>query len=335
MLRFRLALPASRCVATTGVATALASSQYRSVIGISDSPSRPCSRQHGLVRCVSPAARWGAIHARGGCSGGSRGGVAPTVAPRLVATPRHFVGGLMARFRGGSNSAEELAKSELQQNVYDRENRHYTGKIFGVSTDALFFYLKVGAIILTVYLVVWVFVAGWEYLMSFSLATVGRLGFMAGFWCCAILVSTAMQLKTRYFISPNAVYNQAIALVMKEREIADFLGSYPRTGDFRAYCATGGFKLPLLRRIRSGTYELADLLGTKPQRLQMMFVLRSGKREALVSCDVRKMHTRLFSSSYHFKSLAVHLRDDVTSESKSCVLLGRPEDVIYEGIIRF
>ena len=224
---------------------------------------------------------------------------------------------------------------ELQQLVYDKESVHYTGKIFGISTDTLFFYSKVALVGLSVYLVVWTFFAGYNYLMSFSLAAVGRLGFMAGFWTCFVLTNILAQLKRRYTISPNAVYNQAIALTMKDNYVKEFLGEYPKTGDFRAYHASGGFKLPLLRRIRSGSYELADLFGTKPQRLQMMFILRSPGKEALVSCDVRKMHTRLFSSSYNFRSLAVHLKDTKTKETESRILLGRDEDVIYKGIMKF
>lgn len=266
---------------------------------------------------------------RGSGFSSSSSSVAPLV-PQLASSSRHnVVTDLVEKVFGKSKS-----DVELQQLVYDKENVHYTGKIFGVSTDTLFFYTKVGAIVFTVYLVIWTFFAGYNYLMSFSLAAVGKLGFMAGFWTCFILTTTLAQIKRRYTISPNAVYNQAIALALKDKYVREFLGEYPKTGDFRAYHASGGFKLPILRRIRSGSYELADLLGTKPQRLQMMFVLRSGEREALVSCDVRKMHSRLFASSYQFKSLAVHLKDKSTKHAESRVLLGRDEDVIYQGILQ-
>ena len=251
--------------------------------------------------------------------------------PRLHESKRHSaISNIVDKVTG-----KKSADVELQQLVYDKESVHYTGKIFGISTDTLFFYGKMAVIGLSIYLVVWTFFAGYNYLMSFSLAAVGRLGFMAGFWTCFILFNIAAQFKRRYTISPNAVYNQAIALVMKDSHVKEFLGEYPKTGDFRAYHASGGFKLPLLRRIRSGSYELADLFGTKPQRLQMMFILRSPGREALVSCDVRKMHTRLFSSSYNFRSLAVHLKDTKTKETESRIILGRDEDVIYKGIMKF
>lgn len=252
--------------------------------------------------------------------------------PQIQSSSRHnFVTDLVGKVTG----REKSETPQLQQLVYDKENVHYTGKIFGISTDTLFFYAKVGSIGLAVYLVVWTFFAGYQYLMSFSLAAVGKLGFMAGFWTSFILANTFAQLKRRYTISPNAVYNQAIALVLKDQHVRDFLGEYPKTGDFRAYHASGGFKLPIMRRIRSGSYELADLFGTKPQRLQMMFILRAQDREALVSCDVRKMHTRLFSSSYQFKSLAVHLKDKKSKEAESRILIGRDEDVIYQGIMQF
>lgn len=252
--------------------------------------------------------------------------------PRNYQSQRHNVITDLVDKVTGKKKGPEV---ELQELVYDKETIHYTGKIFGVSVDSLFFYGKMLVIGLSVYLLVWTFFAGYQYLMSFSLAAVGRLGFIGGFWTCFILTNIAAQFRRRYAISPNAVYNQAIALTMKDKYVKDFLGEYPKTGDFRAYHASGGFKLPLLRRIRSGSYELADLFGTKPQRLQMMFILRSPGREALVSCDVRKMHTRLFSSSYNFKSLAVHLKDTKTKATESRVLLGRDEDVIYQGIMKF
>lgn len=264
-------------------------------------------------------------------SSSSGGVVSSTTTPRLYSTSRtNFLTDLKNKVTG-----QKSKDVELQQLVYDKETVHYTGKLFGVSTDTLFFYAKMAAVGITVYLVLWTFFSGYQYLMSFSLATVGKMGFMAGFWTSMILATTAAQIKKRYTISPNAVYNQAIALVMKDAHVAEFLGQYPKTGDFRAYHATGGFKLPLLRRIRSGSYELADLLGTKQQKLQMMFILRAPGKEALVTCDVRKIHTRIFTSSYQFKSLAVHLQDDNPNNIETRVLIGRDEDVIYKGILKF
>lgn len=225
--------------------------------------------------------------------------------------------------------------SELDPRVYDKTTVHYTGKIFGVSTDTLFFYSKVGLVLLCVYLLIYLFTKGYSYLMSFSLAAVGRLGFFAGFWSAMVLFSTFLQLKKRYSISPNAVYNQTIATVMKNPEVIEFLGTYPKTGNFRAYHHSGGFKLPLMRRIRSGTYELADALGTKPQQLQMIMTLKGeNQKEAMVTADVRKIHSRMFSSTYHFHSLAVHMKNPVSKEEKMLVLIGRDEDVVYKGLFQ-
>jgi hypothetical protein len=264
-------------------------------------------------------------------SNSSSVGFTHSTTPSLYSSSRtNFLSDIKNKITG-----EKAKDVELQQLVYDKEAVHYTGKIFGVSTDALFFYTKMFVIGLTIYLVLWTFFAGYQYLMSFSLATVGKMGFMAGFWCCAICLTTAAQIKKRYTISPNAVYNQAIALTMKDKYVAEWLGEYPKTGDFRAYHQSGGFKLPLLRRIRSGSYELADLLGTKQQKLQMMFILRAPQKEALVTCDVRKIHSRIFTSSYQFKSLAVHLKDNNTKTTETRVLIGRDEDVIYKGILKF
>ena len=260
-------------------------------------------------------------------SGGARAVI--VVAPRLRCSHRR----LSNPFAKKSDNLEV----ELQPNVYDKTQSHYTGKILGIPTDTLMFYSKVGGILLGVYLVVWTFVKGYDYLTSFTLQQIAHLGFMAGFWTCAALFTVFVQLKRRYYISSNAVYNQAIALAMSNPTVSSFLGSYPKTGDFRAFCASGGFKLPLLRRIRAGTYELSDLLGTKQQRLQMMFVLKSDSREALVSCDVRKVHSNMFSSKYYFHSLAVNLRDDKkpTDASTSVIIIGKDTDVVYKGFTRF
>jgi len=135
-------------------------------------------------------------------------------------------------------------------------------------------------------------------------------------------------------------------MVMRNPEIANFLGQAPKTGDFRAYCATGGFKLPLLRRMRSGSYELGDLLGTKERRLQMMFVLRGDHgREGLVSCDVRRSGAGMYKA-YYFRSLAVHLTEptkdigestgDVVGDHHNLiVVVGTKDDVVWKGFMRF
>lgn len=300
-------------------AAAFSATSRRSFSNIIQSSPMQQQQQHGVRRFVT-------CRASASSSSSSSSALVVSPAGRRVHGGRSFSWNPFAK--------KTTEGTEVQPLIYDKTTVHYTGKIFGISTDALFFYAKVGTVLLTVYLVAYTFVAGYGWITSFSLAAVGRMGFMAGFWSCAIMFSTFIQLRKRYQISPNAVYNQAIAIVMKNQQVADFLGTYPKTGDFRAYHASGGFKLPLLRRIRSGSYELADLLGTKPQRLQMMLVLKGrDQREGLVTCDVRKHHTRLFSSSYHFHSLAVHLKDRSTREEKSIVIIGREEDIIYGGLL--
>lgn len=257
---------------------------------------------------------------------------------RLTARPAPLSGlGLGAcqrrRFFGRAASSKEQVV--LEETVYDKTAVHYGGKIFGISTDALVFYAKASAAFLVVFMTLRLFFRSYEYLLSFSIATVGRLGFVAGFGSCAVLYTLALQLKRRYLIPPNAVYNQAIAMVLKDPRVTAHLGSYPKTGNFRAYCSTGGFKLPLLRRLRSGSYELSDLLGTKPRQLQMMFVLRGPNgREGLVSCDVRKMETGLLSSTHHFQSLAILLSDPATKDPVPLILIGREEDVVFRGMLK-
>jgi hypothetical protein len=149
------------------------------------------------------------------------------------------------------------------------------------------------------------------------------------------MYTLALQMKRRYMIPPNAVYNQAIAMVLKDPRVTAHLGSFPKTGEFRAYCSSGGFKLPLLRRLRSGSYELSDLLGTKPRRLQMMFVMHGPDgKEGLVSCDVRKLQSGLVSSQHHFQSLAVLLSDPITNDPVPLILIGREQDVVFRGMMK-
>jgi hypothetical protein len=227
---------------------------------------------------------------------------------------------------------------ELNEALYDTSTVHYQGTIFGVKTDTLAYYAKFYGGLLLVGAVVYLFFKGYVWLAEFSLVTVGKMGFTAGFLSCGVLYSLGLGLMRRYRIAPNAVYNQAIALALRNEEVVGYLGSHPKTGEFRAYHSSGGFKLPLMRRIRSGSYELSDLLGTKPRRLQMMFVLRSPDgKEGLVSCDVRTASAGVHATHY-FHSLAVHLSAGSSGDkkpSKSVVIIGREDDVVFKGLMRF
>ncbi|ORC89825.1 uncharacterized protein TM35_000113590 [Trypanosoma theileri] len=225
---------------------------------------------------------------------------------------------------------------KVEDTLFDKQTVHYTGTIFGFSADAVVFYAKTGAAVLAVFVVVTLFLKGYAMLSRFSLATVARLGFMSGFISSAVLYTVLLAVVRRFKINPNAVYNQSIALVMRNERVIQHLGSHPRTGDFKAYCETGGFRLPLVRRIRSGSYELSDLLGLKPRKMQMMFILRNpvNGREGLVTCDVRRETTGFMTSSNTFKSLAVTLTDTSRSaETQTVVVIGRPEDVVYRGLM--
>ncbi|ESL11115.1 hypothetical protein TRSC58_01144 [Trypanosoma rangeli SC58] len=226
---------------------------------------------------------------------------------------------------------------KVEDVLFDKQSTHYAGTIFGFSADAVIFYAKTGAVVCAILVVVGVFLKGYVMLSRFSLATVARLGFMSGFLCSAVLYTVTLAVIRRFRINPNAVYNQSIALVMRNERVVQHLGSHPRTGDFKAYCQTGGFRLPLIRRIRSGSYELSDLLGLKPRKLQMMFILRNpaNGREGLVTCDVRRESTGFMGSENTFRSLAVTLTDAArTSAPQTVVVIGRPEDVVYRGLMK-
>jgi hypothetical protein len=236
----------------------------------------------------------------------------------------------------GPFKSRSTQRITLDEKTYDKQVTHFTGKIFGISTDTLWHHLKLNSGVFLACGTFYLFFKGYAWLTQFSLATVGRLGFMGGFVSCAVLYSSALILKRRYQIIPNAVYNQALAIVLKDAKVASYLGAHPKTGEFKAYCATGGMKMPLPRRIRSGQYELADLIGSKPQRLQMMFILRSADgKEGLVSCDVHKSGSMFgTSASYYFNSLAVHLSSG-SSDGKPAtqIVIGKSEDIVYKGIM--
>ncbi|KEG14541.1 hypothetical protein DQ04_00411050 [Trypanosoma grayi] len=231
----------------------------------------------------------------------------------------------------------KVPRVKVEEALFDKQSTHYTGTIFGLSADAVVFYSKAGAAVFCIILVFGVFIKGYAMLSRFSLATVARLGFMSGFVSSAVLYTVVLAVIRRFKINPNAVYNQSIALVMRNESVVQHLGAHPRTGDFKAYCYSGGFRLPLLRRIRSGNYELSDLLGLKERRMQMMFILRNpaNGREGLVTCDVRRETTGFMASTNTYRSLAVTLTDaGRTTEPKTVVVIGRPEDVVYRGLMR-
>lgn len=219
---------------------------------------------------------------------------------------------------------------------FDKETLRYRGSLFGMPADTVIFYVKLTASVVTVTAVLYVFLKGYVFLSRFSLQTVARMGFMGGFVTCMICYTTVLQLIRRSQINASAVYNQSIALVMHNEKVQQFLGSHPRTGDFKSYCATGGFKLPLLRRIRSGSYELSDLLGLKQRRLQMLFVLKNpgSGHEGVVSCDVRKESTGFMTSTNYFNSLSITLTDGKSKDPETIILIGRPEDVVYRKLLR-
>lgn len=227
-------------------------------------------------------------------------------------------------------------KVKLDDVAYDKTTTRYSGTIFGFPADNVVFYAKVAGATIAILAAVYVFFKGYVILSRFSLQTVARMGFMGGFATCLICYTTALSLVRRYRINAGTVYNQSIALVMHNEKVVQHLGSHPRTGEFRAYNSIGGFKLPLLRRIRSGSYELADLLGLKQRRLQMLFTLKnpSSGNEGLVSCDVRKESTGFMSSTNVYKSLSITLySENKKAEPETIILVGKPEDVVYQSLI--
>jgi hypothetical protein len=230
---------------------------------------------------------------------------------------------------------EKQEKVELNTAEYDKQSVHYTGSIFGVAVETLVHYAKIGLTVAGILSIVYLFWKASFMLSQYSVIAVGKMGFIGGFITATGLWWVVNIVKRRYNIPPNAVYNQAIAIALRNTRITSFLGSYPRTGEFRAYHATGGFKLPLPRRLRSGQYELSDLIGTKPKKLQMVFLLISpDEKQALVTCEVRKADSAwVLGSSYYFHSLAVHLSDPKDKEAKeSVILIGNDKDVVYPGI---
>jgi hypothetical protein len=236
-------------------------------------------------------------------------------------------------FRRGTSTP----KIQVNDVLYDKTSSKWGGKFFGVPVDTIVYNSKLIGGGLLVCFTLYMFVKGYVWLAEFSLVTVARLGFLGGFVTSAVLYTTALSIRRRAGINPNAVYNQSIALAMRNSQVSEYLGPHPRTGDFKAYCASGGFKLPLARRLRSGSYELSDALGTKPRRLQMMFILRNpvNGREGLVTVDVQKETTGFLSSTDTYKSLAVTLSDTAnTGDPKTVVIIGRPEDVVYRGLMK-
>lgn len=265
----------------------------------------------------------GGVAATSSSSGGG-GGTAP-----LLMSRRAFVSGF---FRSNNH------KVHVDTVAFDKETQHYRGTIFGFPADDVVFYAKVCAGAAVVIAVFCIFFKGYAILTRFSMQTVARLGFMGGFVSCVIIYTTVVQLVRRANINVNAVYNQSIALAMRNEKVQQFLGSHPRTGDFKTYSASGGFKLPLLRRVRSGSYELSDLLGLKPRRLQMLFVLKNPVtgNEGVVACDVRRETTGLLSSTNVYKSLSITLSDKAAqAEPEMIVLIGKPEDVVYRSLLRY
>ncbi|KPI83867.1 hypothetical protein ABL78_7085 [Leptomonas seymouri] len=231
--------------------------------------------------------------------------------------------------------SRQPTKVKLDDVAYDKTTTRYSGTIFGLSADNVVFYAKVGASAFAILFIVYIFFKSYVILSRFSLQTVARLGFMGGFSTCLICYTTAISLMRRSRINAETVYNQSIALVMHNEKVLHHLGSHPRTGDFRAYSAVGGFKLPLLRRIRSGSYELADLLGLKQRRLQMLFTLKnpSSGNEGLVACDVRKESTGFLSSTNVYKSLSVVLYSpNKKVPPETIILIGNPEDVVSQSL---
>ncbi|EPY36167.1 hypothetical protein AGDE_07049 [Angomonas deanei] len=146
---------------------------------------------------------------------------------------------ILSRFGKGKEE-----KIKVDPSVFDKENKHYTGKIFGLPADDVIFYAKVTCGTLAALLTVYIFLKGYALLASFSLQSVARLGFLGGFFTCFLCYSVTLNCMKKMRINPNAVYNQSIALVMRNEKVTQFLGSHPRTGDFKTYSETGGFKFP-------------------------------------------------------------------------------------------
>ncbi|CCD12008.1 unnamed protein product [Trypanosoma congolense IL3000] len=244
--------------------------------------------------------------------------------------------GLFTVRRQFSFTKPKTPRVNLEEVRFDKQSPRYVGTVFGIPADAVVFYAKVGVAVASVCLVVSVFMKGYSFLARLNLGTVARLGFISGFLSCMVLNGVFVGVVRRIRINPNAVYNQSIAIVMQNEKVVQHLGTHPRTGDFKAYCLSGGFRLPLIRRIRSGSYELSDLLGLKPRKLQMMFILRNQANgyEGFVTCEVRRETTGFLSSVNTYKSLAVTLTDSSHSSPRTIVVIGRPEDVVYRGLMK-
>ena len=234
---------------------------------------------------------------------------------------------------------KKFPRVTLDEVLYDRQSVHYSGTILGIKTDRLVYYAKLGGAVFVVCMGLYCIARGYSWLTEFSMATIARFGFISGFTTCAVLYSSALLIRRTYHINPNAVYNQSIALALKHPEVQSLLGSHPKTGEFRAYCATGGFKLPLMRRIRSGSYEIADLLALRPRRLQMIFFLKNtiNGKEGMVTVDVQKESTGIITSTNTFKSLAVIVGDTSSigkDEQRTIILVGTEGDMFMKTFAR-
>ncbi|CCW68666.1 unnamed protein product [Phytomonas sp. Hart1] len=222
-------------------------------------------------------------------------------------------------------------KVKVDDLVYDTESTRYRGTIFGLPADIVVFNFKIFACIVTIFSMIYIFLKGIRLFSHFSSQTVARMGFVSGFGCCIVAYTAIFQVIRRLRINTNAVYNHSIALVMKNPRVQELLGQNPRAGTFKAYGTMGGLKLPLLRRIRSGSYEFSDLLGLKPRRLQMVFVLKapSEGREAVIYCDVHKESKGFMMSENVYKSLAVTLIETSTKERETVMVIGNLADVPF------
>lgn len=220
--------------------------------------------------------------------------------------------------------------------LYDNYRSHYRGKIFGVSADKVIFHFKINSGVAICCFGIYWFLYGGEHLSRLSRSSFARLSFVSGFCSCAAIGAMGLALKKWYHVPPNAVYNQAIAIVLKNERVNRVLGRFPEVGEFKAYSTLGGFKFPLPRRFRSGQYELADALGLKKRRLQMVFTLfdPTSGAEALVSCEAEKARTGFLKRANYFTAINVHLyHPQKPVEQPLVFILGDQSDTLYKGLI--
>ncbi|XP_065186234.1 uncharacterized protein LOC135818629 isoform X1 [Sycon ciliatum] len=169
-------------------------------------------------------------------------------------------------------------------------------------------------------------------------------GFLSGTMCLALGL-VARRLLT---VSPERVFHRSMRYLVSSSAIRDHLGSDLHVGMFKAYSYQPRFARFSNWRSRdfaiSAVSDVQTLANTEeasfrsrltrqtagsPNQpagsLRLLFQLSGGDHDAMVSVDA---YQHLFKRSVHIKSLAV-----TDTHGHCIVLLGKPEDVFYQGKI--